>query len=49
VQFVTDFADQAVVLPLALAIGVTLAVFGWSRAALAWVVAVGAIFGLTLV
>jgi membrane-associated phospholipid phosphatase len=48
VQFVTDFADQAVVLPLAFAIGAMLAVFGWPRAALAWVVAIGAAFGLTL-
>jgi hypothetical protein len=35
-KFVTDFADQAVVLPLALTICLALAVAGWRRGALAW-------------
>ena len=47
-EFLTDFADQAVVLPLALVLGLMLAIFGWPRAALAWAVAVGAALGLTL-
>ena len=47
-QFLTDFADQAVVLPLGLIVGVLLAAFGWPRAALAWAIALGAALGLTL-
>ena len=38
--FLTDFADQAVVLPVALTVAVVLALFGWRRGALAWLVAV---------
>lgn len=41
VTFMTDFADQAVLLPLALVIGLLLAVMGWRRGALAWCVGVG--------
>lgn len=40
-MFTTDFADQAVVLPLWLALGAVLAVLGWRRGALAWLAAVG--------
>ncbi|MDE2007851.1 MAG: PA-phosphatase, partial [Rhodospirillales bacterium] len=40
--FLTDFADQAVVLPLWLAIGAVLALSGWRRGAAAWLIAVGA-------
>ncbi len=47
-DFLTNFADQAVVLPLILAIGVVLAVLGWRRGALAWTVTIGAAFGLIL-
>ena len=45
VSFLTDFADQAVMLPLALAVAVLLAGSGWWRGALAWVLAVGLTFG----
>jgi membrane-associated phospholipid phosphatase len=40
--FLTDFADQAVVLPLALMVAVAFTTAGWRRGAVAWVVAVGA-------
>ena len=39
--FLTDFADQAVILPLALAVSVLLAASLWWRGTLAWVVSVG--------
>ncbi len=38
--FLTDFADQAVILPLALAIGIALLAQGWRRGAGAWAAAV---------
>ncbi len=44
-QFVTDFADEAVMLPLAALVAVTLAVLGWWRGAAAWIVAVGGVLG----
>jgi membrane-associated phospholipid phosphatase len=40
-MFATDFADQAVVLPLWLTLGAVLAALGWRRGALAWLAAVG--------
>ena len=44
--FLTDFADQAVVLPLVLVLVLVLALVlaaqGWRRGAAAWLVAVGA-------
>lgn len=46
--FLTDFADQAVVLPLVGAVALALAVLGWWRGAAAWLVAVGATFGTVL-
>lgn len=39
-QFVSDFGDQAVILPLAVAVALALLLAGWRRAALAWVLAV---------
>ena len=48
-NFLTDFADEAVVLPLALAVGVALLVLGWRRGAMAWLVAVGGTLALVLV
>lgn len=45
----TNFADQAVVLPLILAVGIALAALGWRRGALAWIGTIGAIFSLILV
>ncbi len=46
--FLTDFADQAVVLPLILAVGLVLLLGGWRRGAAAWVVTAGATLGLML-
>jgi len=47
--FLTDFADQAVVLPIVAAVAVVLAARGWWRGALAWLCVVGITFGLVLV
>ncbi len=38
--FITDFADQAVILPLVLVIGLGLLLQGWGRGAAAWAAAV---------
>jgi membrane-associated phospholipid phosphatase len=46
--FLTDFADQAVILPLALAVGAALALAGWRRGAFAWLLAVPATLGVVL-
>jgi membrane-associated phospholipid phosphatase len=48
VTFITDLADQAVVLPLVLAIGIALLAQGWRRGAAAWAVAVVATFAAML-
>ena len=48
VRFLTDFADQAVIIPLVLAIALALFVQGWRRGAIVWLVAVGATFAVTL-
>ncbi len=48
-QFLTDFADQAVVLPLAAYVLLVLAGLGWRRGALAWGAAVGGVLGVMLV
>lgn len=45
-EFLTDFADQAVILPLVGMVGVMLAVLGWWRGALAWALSVGGVLGL---
>jgi membrane-associated phospholipid phosphatase len=45
---VTDFADQAFILPLVLAVAVALAVQGWRRGAIVWLAVVGATFAATL-
>lgn len=47
-QFLTDFADQAVVLPLIATVALCLAALGWPRGALAWLAAVGVSFALVL-
>ncbi len=46
--FLTDFADQAVMLPLVLAVAVALAMQGWRHGAAIWLVVVLATFGLLL-
>lgn len=48
VRFLTDFADQAVILPLVLAVAIALASQGWRRGALVWLCMVGATFALML-
>ena len=47
-SFITDFADQAVILPLAAAIGVALLAEGWRRGAAAWALAVAGTFAVML-
>jgi membrane-associated phospholipid phosphatase len=47
-RFLTDFADQAVVLPLIAVVALMLAVLGWRRGAVAWLAAVGVCFGAVL-
>ncbi len=49
VRFLTDFADQAVVLPIVLAIAFALAVQGWRRGALVWLAVVFLTFAVMLV
>jgi membrane-associated phospholipid phosphatase len=49
VRYLTDFADQAVILPLVLAVAVALAVQGWRRGALVWLLVVAGVFSATLV
>ncbi len=48
-RYLTDFADQAVVLPLVIAIAVALALQGWRRGALTWLIVVAATFAATAV
>jgi membrane-associated phospholipid phosphatase len=48
-NFLTDFADQAVVLPLAAVVCVLLAAFGWRRGAVAWALSVGGVLAVMLV
>ena len=47
-KFLTDFGDQAVVLPLAAAIAIMLLLGGWWRGAIGWIVAVPATLGIVL-
>ena len=47
-KFLTDFFDQAVVLPLVFAVAVVLAVQGWRRGALVWLGTIGAAFTVML-
>ena len=47
-RYLTDFADQAVILPLVLAVAVALAVQGWRRGAFVWLIVVAATFLATL-
>lgn len=48
-HFLTDFADQAVILPLVIAIALAMLVQGWRRGAVAWIVATAATFATMLV
>ena len=47
-RFLTDFADQAVVLPLAAAISITLLLLGWWRGAIGWILVVPATLAIVL-
>lgn len=47
--FVSDFADQAVMLPMSVAVLALLGVLGWWRGMGAWLVAVGGTFAIILV
>lgn len=47
-RYLTDFADQAVILPLVLATAIALAVQGWRRGALVWLLVVAATFAAIL-
>ena len=42
--FLTDFADQAVMIPLILAVAATFAIQGWRRGAIVWLSAIGGTF-----
>ncbi|MDR3536754.1 MAG: phosphatase PAP2 family protein [Acetobacteraceae bacterium] len=46
--FLTDFADQAVILPLVLAVSIALLSQGWRRGAVVWLGVVGATFAVML-
>jgi membrane-associated phospholipid phosphatase len=47
--FLTDFADQAVVLPVAAVVLVILLAIGWRRGAVAWTLGVGGVLATMLV
>jgi membrane-associated phospholipid phosphatase len=47
-SFLTDFADQAVILPLVVAVAIALASQGWRRGALVWLGVSGATLGAML-
>jgi hypothetical protein len=49
VKFLTDFADQAVILPLVFAIAAALAFQGWIRGAVVWLGVIFVTFGTILV
>jgi membrane-associated phospholipid phosphatase len=48
VNYLTDFADQAVILPLVIAVAIALAVQGWRRGAMVWLAVVAATLLATL-
>ena len=48
VKFITDFGDQAVVLPMAASIAVALLLLGWWRGAIGWAVAVAGTLAVVL-
>ena len=48
-NFLTDFADQAVVLPLAAVVFVLLALLGWRRGAVSWAACVAGVLAVMLV
>ena len=46
--YLSDFADQAVLLPVAVLVAACLAVAGWQRGCFAWLAAVGGTFAVML-
>ena len=48
VSYLTDFADQAVILPLVFAVAIAVAAQGWRRGALTWLTVVAGTFAATL-
>jgi membrane-associated phospholipid phosphatase len=48
VNYLTDFADQAVILPMVFAVAIVLAAQGWRNGALTWLVVVAGTFAATL-
>lgn len=48
-QFISDFADQAVVLPLAMVVALALGVVGWWRGLVAWTLSAGTTMALVVV
>lgn len=48
VSYLTDFADQAVILPLVLAVAIVLAAQGWRNGALTWLLVVVGTFAATV-
>lgn len=48
-RYLTDFADQAVIIPLVLAVAVALAAQGWRRGALIWLLVVTGTFLATVI
>lgn len=49
IRYLTDFADQAVILPLIAGVGLLLWTSGWRRGAIVWCLGTGATLGLMLV
>lgn len=49
IRYLTDFADQAVILPLMACVAITLWASGWRRGAIVWCLGTGATLGLMLV
>lgn len=47
-RFLTDFADQAVILPLVLVVALALALQGWRRGAVVWLTVIGTTFATIL-
>lgn len=48
-RYLTDFADQAVMLPLAVVVAVAMLAAGWARGALAWATIIGGMLAVMLV
>jgi membrane-associated phospholipid phosphatase len=48
VNYLTDFADLAVILPLVFAVAIALALQGWRRGAVIWLIVVAGTFGTML-